>query len=308
MNRSRNSVAAVVLCLMLVVFGCGRSSAPAGVAGMLPVPGFAEGWRSEVGVRLYQRDNLYEHINGEAELYLPYGFVEAAATTYDRTGGTAGSVSADVYEMGSLLDAFGLYSSYRSPDKAAPGFGSDGFHDKYQLMFYQDKYFARLTALGEWDGSADDLLACGRAIADKLPQPATSPPELEMVKIDGVEPSSVVYLAESVLGYAFFPKGFTANATLDGESARVFVVFAGTDPDAVVQKYTDYLKEYGAEPQSMPIPSGECLVVEDPLHRGTVLDTAGSFVIGATGLADPEQAVPLIERMRAGVLASREGS
>lgn len=302
MNRFRNIVVAVVLCLMLGILGCGRSSAPAGVAGMLPTPGFVEGWISDGDVRLFQRDNLFEHINGEAELYLPYGFVEAAATTYDRTGGATGSVSADVYEMGSLLDAFGIYSSYRNPDSAAPDFGSDGFHDAYQLMFYQDKYFVRLTALGSWEGSADDLLACGRAIAAKLPQPATRPSELEMVRIEGVEPSSVVYLAESVLGYAFFPKGFTASATLNGESARVFVVFAGEDPDAVVQKYTDYLKEYGAEPRSIPIPSGECLAVEDPLHKGTILHTAGPFVIGATGLADPAQGVPLIERMRAKIL------
>jgi len=287
---------------------CTKPSDTSGVKGMLPMPGFAEGWRSEVGVRLFQRDNLYEHINGEAELYLPYGFVEAATASYDRAGAAAQSVSADVYEMGSLLDAFGIYSSYRNPEKPAPGFGSDGFYDDYQLMYYQDKYFVRLTALGRWDGSADDLLACGRAIAENMPQPATRPAELEMVKFEGVEPSSVTYLAESVLAYAFFPKGFTAEATLDGESVRVFVVFAGGDPDAVVKKYTDYLKENSAELQWTTTRAGECLVVEDPLHKGTILQKAGTFVIGVTGLAEPEQAVLLIGRMRAGVLASQEGS
>jgi hypothetical protein len=268
---------------------------------MLPVPGFAEGWRSEGGVRLFQRDNLFEHINGEAELYLPYGFVEAAATTYDRTGDATGSVSADVYEMGSLLDAFGIYSSNRSLDKPAPGFGSDGFYDEYQVMFYQDKYFVRLTALGEWDGSGDDLLACGRAIADRLPRPATKPGALHIMLFDDVEQPSVTYLAEGVLGYKFFPRGLTADATLDGEQVRVFVVFADSDGDSVIQDYTAYLKENGVEPQSITTKGGECLVFEDPLHKGTILHSHDKFVYGVTGMGDdPAKAVPMIERLRVG--------
>ena len=39
----------------------------------LPSPGFAEGWQSD-GVRLYDEKTVFEYINGEAELYFPYGF------------------------------------------------------------------------------------------------------------------------------------------------------------------------------------------------------------------------------------------
>lgn len=294
-------VVPVVLCLVLSALGCGTPTGPSGVAGMLPMPGFAEGWRSESGVRLYQRDNLFEHINGEAELYFPYGFVEAATTTYDRAGDGGGSVAADVYEMGSLLDTFGIYSSYRNPGKPVPDFGSDGFYDEYQLMFYQDKYFVRLTALGSWEGSKDTLLTCGRAIADKLPQPAVKPSELDMIKIDGVEPLTEVYLAESVLGYAFFEKGFLAEAKLDDRSVRVFIVFAGADADSTIEKYTEYLKENDVQPQWMTTTPGKCMVVQDPLHKGTILHQAGNYILGVTGLAEPAQGLPLIEKMRANI-------
>ena len=288
------------LCAMLCTVSCSMSSDSSTAEGLLPMPGFAEGWRSEGGVRLFQRDNLFEHINGEAELYFPYGFVQAATTTYDRAGNAGGSVSTDVYEMGSLLDAFGIYSNYRHPDRAAPDFGSDGFCDAYQLMFYQDKYFVRINALGSWEQSKEALLACGRAIAQRLPQPARQPSELNMLKIDGVEPLTEVYLAESVLGYAFFQRGFLADATINGQSVRVFIIFA--DTDGAIQKYTDFLKENDVEPQWITTPSGQSMIVQDPLHKGTILHKAGTFILGVTGLTDPAEGLPLIEQMRSNII------
>lgn len=301
MHRSTTALIVFGLCAMLCTVSCSMSSDSSTAEGLLPMPGFAEGWRSDGGVRLYDEDTLYEHINGEAELYLPYDFVQAATTTYDRAGNAGGSVSADVYEMGSLLDAFGIYSNYRHPDRAAPDFGSDGFYDEYQLMFYQDKYFVRLTALGSWEGSKDTLLACGRAIASRLPQPAAQPPELSMMKVEGVEQPTVIYVAESVLGYAFFEKGFIADATLDDEPVRVFILLAG-DADATIRKYTDYLKENDVEPQWITTSSGGCMIVRDPLHKDTILHKAGTFILGVTGLTDPAEGLPLIEQMRSNII------
>jgi len=288
---------ASVLCSVLGSTGCARPSKHGTVKAMLPMPGFAEGWRSASGVRIYTKDTLFEHINGEAELYFPYGFVVAATARYERTRDGDDSITADVYEMGSLLDAFGVYSNYRTLDKAAPPFGSDGFYDDHQLMFYQNRYFVRLTARGSWEQSREDLLACGSAIADRLPQPAVQPPELDMFDIEGVDARTTIYLAESVLGYAFFEKGFVADATLDDHRIRVFVVVAGDDADAVMRDYSDYLSESEATPHWTQTPSGACMLVQDPLHRGTVVNKTDTFIVGVTGLDDPRHGLPLVERM-----------
>jgi hypothetical protein len=297
MRLSRTLLFASVLWSAFGGVGCAPPGQHSSVKAMLPMPGFAEGWRSDSGVRLYTRETLFEHINGEAELYFPYGFVVAAATRYERTGDSDDSITADVYEMGSLLDAFGVYSNYRTPDKAAPPFGSDGFYDDHQLMFYQDKYFVRLTARGSWEQSTEALLACGSAIAERLPQPAVQPPELELLKIDGVDPRTTVYLGESVLGYAFFEKGLVADAMLDDHRVRAFVVLTGDDADAAMRTYTDHLRENEATPRWVQTSSGACMLVEDPLHKGTVVHERGTFILGVTGLGDPMQGLPLIERM-----------
>ncbi len=41
---------------------------------LLPTPGFAEGWAIKEKIDIYTEKDLYKYINGEAELYYPYGF------------------------------------------------------------------------------------------------------------------------------------------------------------------------------------------------------------------------------------------
>jgi hypothetical protein len=64
-------------------------------------------------VKQYTAEDLYVYINGEAELYMPYGFEILGSAFYGKGGDTRSGIVADVYRMGSLLDAFGIYSNYR---------------------------------------------------------------------------------------------------------------------------------------------------------------------------------------------------
>ena len=97
---------------------------------------------------LFDKDTLFDHINGEAELYFPYGFDMLATATYMDRNNPEVWIVADVYRMASLLDAFGIYSNYRKADAASVTVGAEGFVSPSQLMFYQDRYFVRLQVTG----------------------------------------------------------------------------------------------------------------------------------------------------------------
>jgi hypothetical protein len=61
-------------------------------------------------VKIWTPDNMYEHVNGEAELLKRYGAVNLAYAAYENEGGDY--LSADIMDMGATLNAFGLYSLY----------------------------------------------------------------------------------------------------------------------------------------------------------------------------------------------------
>ena len=114
---------------------------------LLPTPGFAEGWAMKEKIVTYTENNLYKYINGEAELYYPYGFKALATTVYVRTDNPETGIVADIYEMGSPIDAFGIYSRYRDPDEELVSIGTEGFVNESQLLFAKDRYFVRLSPI-----------------------------------------------------------------------------------------------------------------------------------------------------------------
>ncbi len=115
---------------------------------VLPGKGFAQDWVIEEKTKLYDKDTLFDHIDGEAELYFPYGFDALATASYVNKQNPDLSIVADVYRMASVLDAFGIYSNYRKTNNLWVTIGAEGFVSPSQLMFYQDRYFVRLQISG----------------------------------------------------------------------------------------------------------------------------------------------------------------
>ena len=251
-------------------------------------------------VMFYDKDTLFDHIDGEAELYFPYGFDVLATATYTNTTNPDLWMVADIYRMGSLLDAFGIYSNYRRAGTMEVAIGAEGFIFSSQLMFYQDRYFVRLQATGTTSLEKDTFLAFGRLLSKNLPSNTARPKELKVLEIPGVVPKSERYIAQSLLGYAFFHRGLIADAMLQGEKVQVFVVHE--DSKEVVQKafeqYLSYLKTEGQDVHVTKISDRINLSAIDPLYGNVFVEQSGYYIIGAVRVKGTFAAEQLVERLR----------
>jgi hypothetical protein len=270
------------------------------IEALLPPQGCAKGWTMEGKVQRYTAENLYSYINGEAELYMPFGFETLGTVLYVKTGSTDTALAADVYRMGSLLDAFGIYSYYRNPDGDDARVGADGFADESQVMFYKDRYFVRISASGAGNPEREAFDACAKSIAGMISGGSSRPAELEIFKVPDIVPKTEQYIAQSVMGYAFFRKGLTADATLDGRPVKVFVVIDTSEQASIntFEGYLKYLKDKGIKPEMIKSGQGVTLLAMDPLYKGVVVRQAGRYVFGTAGLADPKKGAPMIERLQ----------
>ncbi|MFQ6115583.1 MAG: DUF6599 family protein, partial [bacterium] len=97
--------------LMAVVLVVGGMEVVAGFSGqlhcqggnwniesLLPSPRSASGWSWEDSPMHYYRDNLFEYINGAAELYLAYGFKELVSVIYLLEKRDEESIVVDIYD------------------------------------------------------------------------------------------------------------------------------------------------------------------------------------------------------------------
>lgn len=297
MHRSA-AIAWTVLCL-----AC--ATAPAFAAekileSFLPAPACADGWTLQEKATLYDRETLFDRIDGEAELYFPYGFERLAYARYSNPQNDQSVIEADVYEMGSLLDAFGIYATYRRKDGAEIAIGVEGTVSPAQLFFYQGRYFVRLQAIGTRDPVENTFLSCARAISGNLPRVAGGPRELEAFKFPAVEPKSERYIAQSLLGYDFFRRGIVADSTLKDGQVQLFLVLENSLEAArkAFDRYRSYLEASGKIAQVTGPAKRISLTAVDPLYGNVFVEQEGRFLVGAIRIKDIPSAKQLVGILR----------
>ena len=297
----RSYCSTVAVFIMLSTFTsapvCADSST---LAKVLPAPSCTAGWGLEEKISLYTRDNLFDRIDGEAEMYFPYGFDLMASARYVSKQNPQYAVEADVYEMGSPLDAFGIYANYRRSNDEDASIGADGTIAPSQLLFYQDRYFVRLQATGTVSVDKEVFLSCARAISHNLPADAGKPKELDAIVTPSVVGKSVRYIPQSLLGYPFFQKGLIADAVLESGQMQVFVVLDGT-PDAARKSfnlYLEYLQKSKTQVSLNTAPKRTFFEAVDPLYGNVLVEMHGRYLYGAIRIKDISSARQFMEQLR----------
>jgi hypothetical protein len=279
-------------CLLLLIATLslisGAFAADKAVEALLPVS-CAPGWVMDGKVATYTPEDLYKYIDGEAELYMPYGFRKAASVMYVKPDNKDTGIVANLFEMGSLLDAFGIYANFRTPTLEQIQVGAEGFLDESQLMFYQDRYFVQIEASGGATQEGSLFRSCAEAISRNLPDGKEKPRELEILKVPGAVPLTERYYAGGLLGHGFFGKGFTVEVMIEEARVKAILIPGGTEEAAarVLTDYGKYLNESKATPRTSNEKGGTVLHVIDPLYKGVLLHQSGRYVVGVVGLKEP---------------------
>jgi len=296
---------AVVLAAAVVCGGaCAKPEKPDPLERILTAPTLDGRWSRNGDVEVYVKDTVFDLINGEAELYFPYGFRRVLAAGYGRAADAGDAMWAEIYEMGSPLDAFGIYSNYREADDPPAAVGADGILGSTQVMFHQDCYFVKLRS-EKPEEKPKALLSCAAALSKALPPHRAKLPELAQLDVRGVEPRSARYIAESVLGYRFFKCGLLAETVVPEDAAderpmRAFVVLHATPEEAqeALAKYQAYLQENEGACEALPAAGADAFLVTDPLHKGLLLQQAGPSLIGVARWTDQARALELLQGLR----------
>lgn len=156
-------------------------------------------WSLEGKEELYDRESLFDYMDGAAELYLAYGFRSLRVARYSR--GAGAWIIAELYEMDSAEDAFGVFSFEREDKDVGVGQGSElggGI-----LRFWKGRYFASLY--GGADGLEGEILGLGRALAQRIQEQGNLPEILGFLPESGLEKGSIRFFRNHVvLNQRFF--------------------------------------------------------------------------------------------------------
>ncbi|MGD8727494.1 MAG: hypothetical protein PVH40_07605 [Gemmatimonadales bacterium] len=238
-----------------------------------------DGWEQLDEARVFDADNLWEYINGAAELFVAYD-VRTCETADLRSGDAV--VALDLYDMGTPLNAFGIFSRERAGERVSvPGATGAMVSAPYLALLVKGSTYAKVNVL-EGQLTAESGRALLEALAPELPGEPVLPAEFDLLPAEGKVAGSEGFQKEGYLGLTELNDCIHAEyAGEDGETWEGFAMLA-EDPAAAEAAWNALASEW----ESVDHGGNEVLFREIP-YRGLVgVTRTEQGVFGASGAAD----------------------
>ena len=151
---------AVVMPASAVAGGSAGASQTMSGPATIPKPGFALGWAKAGPLRTYIGQDLFNQIDGGAELFLELGFVRLRLQAYAR--GQA-ELTLNAYEMESAASALGVYLMKMGRETPFPAVAARNSSEEIQLTILKGRYFVQVDNLGKVPASIAEAVALANA-------------------------------------------------------------------------------------------------------------------------------------------------
>jgi hypothetical protein len=178
----------------------------------------------------FYRSDLYEYIDGGAEIYHQYGLAALAHQEY-RAGDT--DVTVDIYDMSEPLRAFGIYAAERSPGYHFIAIGAEGYSNEGMLNFLQGAYYVKLLGFSDSGKSAAVLEDAARSISRKIGGGRTVPQVIDWLPAGGLVDRSQKYVIKEPIGHECLSPAATAVYRV-GDQETTLLVSLAPQPQGVV--------------------------------------------------------------------------
>jgi len=260
--------------LMISLFcfaGQAYSQTPQEIKADLPA---VEGWTLSPDIEIFNRDNLYERIDGAAPLFLENNFQEMTSAVYTSD---SDYITVQIYRHATAEDAFGMYASERSSDmEFYPGIGGEAQGDEYGLYFFAGKIYVKMSANNESASVSAAMKAIASGFAGKIDKNSAYPSIINSFPKDGMIQHSAAYVTKNYIGHEFLAPVYTADYNLFGKKIQAFVIDAKTIENAK-QILSDYFK---FTQQNDPLVEGN-LLIKDRYNGAIPIVWKGRYLIGA---------------------------
>jgi hypothetical protein len=256
---------------------------------LIPKRDIPKEWTLIHGPQTYDKKTLFEHINGQAELYLKYGFRQSAFAIYQDKNKTKNQIEVDIYDMGNVVQAFGVFSRFRNEDRPG-GFGLDSFLDDHTALFYKGKYYVMLYAT---ESNPDSLRQFSKLVSSKISDPSSPPKEISFFPKNGLKPGSIQYFPEGLLGHQFLKSGYQGTyVDVEKEHTLFLAIFKDSqEAEGALKIYHDDLVKKGKVLLGGLMQFGTKAFRGEDSYQGKVMVLQkGFYLLGSVGFEKEEEA------------------
>ncbi len=251
-------------------------------------------WARQDAPERYDRETIFDYIDGAGEVYRSYGFSNVFIARYARAG--TPEISLELFDMGTPEDAYGVFSYAREQEE--PGIGG-GFERKGRVLcFWQDRFYVCVAAD---DGSEDSqtlLEDFARVFSQQLPASVARPAMVDLLPSEGLVAHSdrFFHLHQSLNYHYYVARENVLNLT--SETDAVLARYAPGSTYLVIVRYGSEADAVGAHAsfreQYLQDSTNEAVAIESDKYVST--GVVNRFVVVVLD-ADSETAAADLKRV-----------
>lgn len=256
------------------------------MAGFMADISAVSGWKSEGGIKCYKGEELFNYIDGGAELFHDYGFKKACVRDYQK-GDSLYTV--EIYEMENSSKAFGVYSINR--EGGHPQLGQEAAYQEGFLNIWKGRYYIKIFTSQKGADMEKDILFLGEKTASRIKDTGEMPSLSKLIPASAVKDKTVSFYKMGAINNIFFishenilnlngeAEGITFLLPLGKENVRVIII---RYPDATRAKESleNVAKGYFSQP---PSSKGADEYMGKKKDKAVITKRQGDFLVLAVG-------------------------
>jgi hypothetical protein len=260
---------------------------------LLPKDTEGVGWKSASAPEFFKPETLWEYINGQAEVYLDYGFKLVVTADYTSMDGSR-SMVIEIYQMRSPNHAFGIYAAERSPSEDFIEIGVQGYLEENVLNFWKGPYYIKLASFQGSSDTKEILVKVAAVIAKKIKGSYSEPELFACFPVKNRVKMSERFIPKNFLGQPFLRNGYRVEYENRGGRYQVFLVKNGSREEAqeAFGRYQGFLKSQYEK--ISPVRESDYELIFTKGEKGKAIFQYGPFVGGVLNSEDLSEAERII--------------
>ncbi len=245
------------------------------------------GWNKSINDKIYTSDNLWELINGAADIFLTYYFEDLHIAEYEKNDEM---IRVELYRHKSKNDTYGIYSAERMPDYPQVNIGTQGYKSQGVLNFFKGNYYVKIMSAGVKESSEQTLADFAKKVEEALGPGSEMPEVLGLFPSEGSVVLSDSYISQNFMGYSFLHSAFVMKY----EKPAEFQMFIINLPDEHQKIKDDYIKLVKKE--NVTEKDG-ILILKDPFNGIVFLRAHKGYLIGVYNTENTDIAAEYINKV-----------
>jgi hypothetical protein len=202
-----------------------------------------KGFKIVTSYPVYLPENLWDFIDGAADTYLAYGFVDLHVAEYKKGKNV---IKLEIYRHSDNTMAFGIYSTERSPAFHFLNLGAQGYITGGAINFFKANYYVKIRTYSKNESTLKSAESLSEKVAGMLEGDSRMPSELSMFPVSGKKINEESYINESVLGHKFLNKAYKATYESGSDIFSIFIM-ENSSPEEAKKTVEAFLKSAGME-------------------------------------------------------------